>query len=381
VWKRFRPDRQRSLLRDELERLRQRRQTGGTEWAWALWDVSFGLEPGDAFALVGSNGSGKSTMLKILTRVMYPYAGDVSIGGRVGALIEVAGGIHPDLTGRENCYLYGSLLGLSRTDVGRRFDDIVAFAELESGIDRQVKFYSSGMKMRLGFGIAAYLEPDVLLVDEVLAVGDAQFQQRCLNRMREVLASGTTLVYVSHDLPTVESVCTHGLWLRHGETVTTGPIDTVLADYREWIEAQADAHVSSAPVRVTDATVTGADGPARTGEPTEIRIVLEADFAYDGQLHLGITQGTATPIITAEHRAGLRAGRNELRCRLHDLPLGRGRYALWCAALADTGDDPMPWRPATMFDVEGPDLPPTPRGVVRLAPVYSNATWDVEPTE
>src|SRR5688500_10689509 len=176
VWKRFHADRRYSQLRTEIQRLRERGRRRRDDYRWALRDVDFRVAPGDSIALVGINGSGKSTLLKILTRVMYPYAGSLDVVGRVGALIEVRAGIHPELTGRENIHLYGTLLGLSRKEVASRFDEIVDFAQLEDAIDRQVKFYSSGMQMRLGFGVAAFLEPDVLLVDEVLAVGDSTFQ-------------------------------------------------------------------------------------------------------------------------------------------------------------------------------------------------------------
>src|SRR5262245_31338074 len=237
IWKRFRPDRRRRLLRDEIERIRGR-VTGKSSrsFRWALRDVNLHLEPGASLGLIGANGAGKSTLLKILTRVMYPYAGTLHVAGRVGALIEVRAGIHPDLTGKENTYLYGSLLGLSRREVSRRFDEIVAFAELDDAIERQVKYYSSGMQMRLGFAVAAFLEPDILLVDEVLAVGDASFQQKCLDRMRTVLANGTSLILVSHDLGAIEATCSQGMWLRDGAVEREGDVRDVLAGYRQWIE-------------------------------------------------------------------------------------------------------------------------------------------------
>ncbi len=194
VWKRFHADRQTRQLRDKLHQLPARLRGARRGWRWALRDIDFHVDPGESVGLVGVNGSGKSTLLKILSRVMYPYAGSVAAAGRVGALIEVRAGLHPELTGRENVYLYGTLLGLRRKEVARRFDEIVSFAEVGDAIDRQVKFFSSGMKMRLGFAVAAFLEPDILLVDEVLAVGDASFQQKCLDRMRYVLSQGTTLV-------------------------------------------------------------------------------------------------------------------------------------------------------------------------------------------
>ncbi len=198
-------------------------------------------EPGDATGIVGNNGSGKSTFLKILAGVMDQYAGRVEVAGRIGALIEVRGGIHPELTGRENVYLYGTLLGLKRADIVRQFDEIVAFGELEGAIDRQVKFYSSGMGMRLGFSVAAFLEPDVLLVDEVLAVGDASFQQRCLAKMRDVLNNGTSLVFVSHDLASVEAICNRGIWMQNGVVQADAPVAETLSYYRQAIEQVAAA--------------------------------------------------------------------------------------------------------------------------------------------
>src|SRR5438105_48973 len=241
VWKRFRADRRRRLLRDEIQRLSARLAGKAKRgWRWALRDVNLRLEPGESVGLVGVNGSGKTTLLKILTRVMYPYSGRVEVGGRVGALIEVRAGLHPELTGRENVFLMGSLLGLRRKEVAARFDAIVAFSELEPAIDRQLKFYSSGMQTRLGFAVAAFLEPDILLVDEVLAVGDASFQQKCLERMRAVIREGTTLVFVSHDLPAVDSTCARGVWLSDGSVRSDGPIGDVLNGYRQYIEKAAE---------------------------------------------------------------------------------------------------------------------------------------------
>ena len=378
LWKRFRPDRGRSLLRDEIERLR----THGPRksWTWALRDVDFEIAPGGSFAFVGSNGSGKSTLLKILTQVMYPYAGSIEAVGRVGALIEVASGIHPDLTGRENCYLYGSLLGLHRGRVAAQFDEIVAFAELEDAIDRQVKYYSSGMKMRLGFGVAAFLEPDVPLVDEVLAVGDATFQQRCLDRMRQVVAQGTTLVYVSHDLATVEAMCSNALWLKKGVVQEMGSSADVLTGYRRWIEEGAETSSSmDGRIRVMKASVSGVDGQAvTTGEPACIEVHLQAPEPCAGTLQLGISQGPASPLFLLKHAVELEGADLAVRCDVATLPFAGGRYYLWLGVFGEQGQDITPWQPAAHFQIVGQPLDEAPVGIVRLAPLQIEADWSIQ---
>ena len=382
AWKRFRADRQRMLLRDQLDRLyrRVRGRALAHGWRWALRDVSLHAEPGESLGLVGPNGSGKTTMLRLLAKVMYPYAGSVAVGGRVGALIDVRAGIHPDLTGSENVYLYGSLLGLNRRDVARRFDDIVAFAELDNAIHRQVKFYSSGMHVRLGFAIAAFTEPDVLLVDEVLAVGDAAFQQKCLDRMRAVLAQGTTVVFVSHDLQAVESICDRAVWLREGVVEADGPVREVLGAYRHTVEQAAELTAPAfGVVRVVKSEIRGADGHTpRSQQPLEIRLVVEGPEPLWASLHLGVSEGTATPIFLLGHETLLDAGQTELRCTIPFLPLPRGRFYLWFGIIESTRDL-VPWHPVTQFEVLGPELPPTPRGVLRLAPIQLTPTWEVEP--
>jgi ABC-type polysaccharide/polyol phosphate transport system ATPase subunit len=375
IWKRFRADRRGSLLSYEMRRLGARlRGQPFNAWRWALRDVDFHAEPGDSIGLVGANGSGKSTLLKILTRVMYPYAGSVQVSGRVGALIEVSAGIHPQLTGRENVYLYGMLLGLSRKEVARKFDEIVAFAEVEQATDRLVKFYSSGMKMRIGFAVAAFLEPDILLVDEVLAVGDASFQQKCLDRMRVVLNQNTTLVFVSHDLAAVQATCSRGIWLANGDVMVTGTVGDVLSAYRQSIEQAAE--VSSGEMgSLLKVTARGREGSmARTEEPLDISMVFTSDVPRDAELYLGLSEGTATPIFTLNRPVHLANGQTEVRCTIPHLPLPRGRYYIWVGMWG--GGQIVPWQPAGHVDVAGPDLDPAPRAVVRLAPVYVEATWD-----
>lgn len=380
VWKRFRADRRRMLLRDELQRLSARiRGKGEHGWRWALRDISFVAELGSSIGLVGANGSGKTTLLKILSRVMYPYAGRIDVDGRVGALIEVRQGIHPDLTGRENVYITGSLLGLRRREVAARFDDIVSFAELEEAIDRQVKFYSTGMQMRLGFAVAAFLEPDVLLVDEALAVGDAAFQQKCLDRMQAVLAQGTTLVFVSHDLAAVEATCTRGIWLNNGVVEADGPIRDVLGTYRRSIEEAAESTVTMpGVVRLVKTEVSGSDGGIpRTQEPLEVSLIIESPEIRLGIVFLGVSEGPAPPAFSLRHDLHLASGETVARCVIPRLPLPRGRFYLWAGIYAPGGRDLLGWHPIAQFDVAGGDLDITPPGVVRLAPIHVEATWDV----
>jgi ABC-type polysaccharide/polyol phosphate transport system ATPase subunit len=376
VWKRFRADRQRMLLRDQIDRLRRKRSRG---WRWALRDVDIIASPGDSIGLVGNNGSGKTTMLKILARVMYPYAGRVDVQGRVGALIEVRAGIHPDLSGRENIALQGSLLGLRRRDVVRRFDGIVAFAELEDAIDRQVKFYSSGMQTRLGFAIAAFLEPDILLVDEVLAVGDAGFQQKCLDRMRAVINQGTTVIFVSHDLAAVEALCSRVVWLRQGMVECDGPAKESLAAYRRVIEEAAEYETEAAGVvrLVKTEVLSPAGGILRTQGPAEMRAVIDSPDPRAGIFYLGVSEGPATPIFVLARDIYLGAGETEASCSIARLPLPRGRYYTWVGMFDTAGNELLSWHPCAHFDVAGPDLDAGPLAVVRLAPVHVEATWEV----
>jgi len=198
---------------------------------WALKDVSFEVKQGEVLGIIGRNGAGKSTLLKILSRITEPTEGVVYLKGRVGALLEVGTGFHPELTGRENIYLSGTILGMTRTEVARKFDEIVDFAGVEQFIDTPVKRYSSGMGLRLGFGVAAHLEPEILVVDEVLAVGDAEFQKKCLSKMSDVAGQGRTILFVSHNMAAVKSLCSRALCLHQGNVKETGETDSVISGY------------------------------------------------------------------------------------------------------------------------------------------------------
>jgi lipopolysaccharide transport system ATP-binding protein len=210
---------------------------GPTEAFWALRDVSFEVRQGDVIGVIGRNGAGKSTLLKVLSRITEPTEGFVDITGRIGSLLEVGTGFHPELTGRENIFLNGAILGMGRTEIVRKFDQIVDFAEVERFIDTPVKHYSSGMYLRLAFAVAAHLEPEILLVDEVLAVGDVAFQRKCLGRMGEVSQEGRTVLFVSHNMAAVRSLCTRGLFLHEGRVADAGDLGPCIQRYYESIGA------------------------------------------------------------------------------------------------------------------------------------------------
>lgn len=201
------------------------------EELWALKDVSFTVEQGEVLGIIGRNGAGKSTLLKILSRVTAPTSGKIKVKGRIASLLEVGTGFHPELTGRENIYLNGAILGMSKQEVARKFDEIVDFAEVEKFIDTPVKRYSSGMYVRLAFAVAAHLEPEILVVDEVLAVGDAEFQKKCLGKMGDVAHEGRTVLFVSHNMGAVAQICQNGLFLEAGRIKLKGTIDNLVLEY------------------------------------------------------------------------------------------------------------------------------------------------------
>ncbi len=226
-------------LRDDLVRMvtapvRRLRGTAAAKFTdfWALRDVGFEVSPGEVVGIIGRNGAGKSTLLKVLSRITKPTEGRVELRGRVGSLLEVGTGFHPELTGRENIYLNGAILGMSRREIAAKFDEIVAFAEVEKFLDTPVKRYSSGMYVRLAFAVAAYLEPEILIVDEVLAVGDMAFQRKCMGRMHEVGQAGATVLFVSHNMPAIETLCDRAILLDAGRVVHDGEVPDTVGEYR-----------------------------------------------------------------------------------------------------------------------------------------------------
>jgi ABC-type polysaccharide/polyol phosphate transport system ATPase subunit len=380
VWKRFHADRGRARANDQLVRLGRKLTGKPTRWKWVLKDVNLELEPGGALALIGINGSGKSTLLKLISRVTYQTAGYCETNGRIGALLEVRSGIQPLLTGRENIFLYATVLGLTRRQVAERFDKIIEFAEIEDAVDRQVKYYSSGMAVRLGFAIAAYLDSDILLVDEVLAVGDSNFQQKCLERITELVAEGTTLVFVSHDLAAVEAVCDRAMWLSEAVVRAAGPTRDVLTQYRSSIEEHsALAPSTDSGLKIRKVEITGPDGgDPMPSEDLLVTLVLDSPKAEQANFYLGVSQGSAMPIFVLQRALKFPQGEFELRCRMRGVPLPRGQYSLWMSSQRRQRSVlNHPWKPIANFNVFGTPLTKAPRGVMRLSPVYVDATWDI----
>jgi len=241
----------RDVIADGAKRLFRRRTPGEredlarSEDFWALKDVSLEIKQGDVVGIIGRNGAGKSTLLKLLSRITEPTTGCIRIRGRIASLLEVGTGFHPELTGRENIYLNGAILGMTRAEITHRFDEIVAFSEVETFLDTPVKRYSSGMYVRLAFAVAAHLEPDILVVDEVLAVGDAAFQKKCLGRLSAVSKTGRTVLFVSHNMSAVHALCGVGIWLDRGTLRQLAPIATVIGTYSTSLRQPSGHHVNN----------------------------------------------------------------------------------------------------------------------------------------
>ncbi len=322
------------------------------EYFWALKDVSFSVQTGDAIGIIGRNGSGKSTLLKILSRIVDPTSGKAILRGEVASLLEVGTGFHPELTGRENIYFNGSILGMTRHDITRKFDEIVTFAETEKFLDTPVKFYSSGMYVRLAFAVAAHLEPEILIVDEVLAVGDAAFQTKCLAKMNATALAGRTVLFVSHNLQAVRMLCGKGIVLNEGKLLFNGTADEAADEYLKMIrDPQSSVPVDmrrrdsnlTLEARIHRVTVdqTGFDESATidSTKPFAIHLDIESNKAIDrpGAVHLAIMSGSQMLLrFESEHNGGairLRKGTNCVRCRVEPTFLAGGYYSIDCSIL------------------------------------------------
>jgi ABC-type polysaccharide/polyol phosphate transport system ATPase subunit len=331
----------------------RRRRTYATE-RWAVRGVDLDVAPGESVAIIGQNGSGKSTLLKLLADIMPPQEGTIEIGGSVASMLELGAGFHPDFTGRENVFMNGAIHGLSERDVLSRLDAIVAFAELEEFIDMPVRTYSSGMGMRLAFAISSHVQPDVLLLDEVLAVGDEAFQRKCMGRIAEFRRGGGTLVFVSHDPSAVERVCDRAVLLEDGAVVADGPPETVLAAYHRMLVDASEGTGSSEgrgaddprswgnrAVRIHQARLIGSEGPTDRfagGEPFTVEMEVEAPTPVRTPI-FGIAVSTVDGPLVFGTNTRLDAidlpvlhGTRTIRFAVPALPLHDGRFAVTLAA-------------------------------------------------
>jgi len=311
---------------------------------WALKDVSFEINQGDVVGIIGRNGAGKSTLLKILSRITEPTEGRITLRGRVSSLLEVGTGFHPELTGRENVFLNGTILGMRRAEIRSKFDEIVAFAEVEKFLDTPVKHYSSGMHMRLAFGVAAFLEPEILIVDEVLAVGDAEFQKKCLGKMNDVARGGRTVLLVSHNMSAVNQLCTRGLVLSQGRVAFCGSTGESIATYRNLQESHGltileHLEFSDAVLSLTHAALNGSPESLFhvDADNSPLRLDFEFNVAKPAKiaLHafLSDVQGTRLGICSPGHMKedntfAVTPGVYRLSCTLQLPLLTKGRYFL-----------------------------------------------------
>ena len=327
---------------------------------WALKDVSFDIHKGDVVGIIGHNGAGKSTLLKILSRITKPTLGEVHLRGRVGSLLEVGTGFHPELTGRENIFLNGAILGMRRHEILKKFDQIVEFAEISQFLDMPVKRYSSGMYVRLAFAVAAHLEPEILIVDEVLAVGDLSFQRKCMGRMRDVGRSGVTILFVSHNMPAIEALCTRAILLDHGQVALDGSVHDLVQEYhRRILQTQSEIGVSLAehdsPTRVhkifQSAILLNDDGEPTNFIPVggrfHLRLTLAAPVQVDsptvtigiddnlGQRLISLLNPLTNPVLPRLDKPGV------LDCVVQTFPLAPGDYwiKLGLFAVPDEIDD------------------------------------------
>ncbi len=290
------------------------RRDAGAETLWALRDVSLAIAAGEAVGVIGRNGAGKSTLLKILSRITEPTEGELELWGRVASLLEVGTGFHPELTGRENIYLNGTILGMRRREIDRRFDEIVAFAEVERFVDTPVKRYSSGMYVRLAFAVAAHLEPEILVVDEVLAVGDAAFQKKCLGKMSDIASGGRTVLFVSHNMAAVQRLCTRAVLLEHGRLVADGtPRDVVARYLREEGRPRYEAATRSGKPQVLWAELRDPqDRPLARPLSTDPFVLTLGYLVPEGwrgaRVGIGVLSTDGVPIFTSDSRdAGVEA--------------------------------------------------------------------------
>ena len=367
-----------------------------TDGFWALKDISFELGQGEVLGIVGRNGAGKSTLLKILSQITEPTEGEIRVRGRIASLLEVGTGFHPELTGRENIYLNGAVLGMTRREIREKFDEIVAFSEVERFLDTPVKRYSSGMYVRLAFAVAAHLEPEILVVDEVLAVGDVQFQKKCLGKMEDVSKQGRTVLFVSHNMSAVEMLCSRAILLEAGHLNMDDAAPAVVKRYLDLSYSLPQALLADRTDRMGGATVratnlralneNGDDQPSlqsglnyifeieyenRTSAPME-NIVVCIDFYDERNIRTLLLRSNFT-----DQNVTIRPGRGRIRCAIRNLPLANGLYRLATYLSAREDTEVLDWiQDAALLTVSGGDFFGTgSHGLPKLCKVLLKADW------
>lgn len=366
---------------------------------WALKDVNFEVNEGEVVGIIGRNGAGKSTLLKILSRITEPTTGRVTLNGRVASLLEVGTGFHPELTGRENIYLNGSILGMSRAEITRKFDEIVAFAEVEKFLDTPVKRYSSGMYVRLAFAVAAHLEPEILVVDEVLAVGDAEFQKKCLGKMGEVARGGRTVLFVSHQLGMVETLCRSAILLRRGQVVTRGETGAVIRQYLGDMtsppseeELTGTARSGTQEVVITRCWVEDeqgrVNGSVASGRSATVALEYRATVGPTSRVSFGVSFHTPNEVtvslVYSDYQGVLFTNlpaTGVVRFTLPRLPFSHGSYSVGARVLVNGTEADWPRGYLARLDVDAGDFykagQPFHSGI---GPVLVEGEWSVGPT-
>jgi lipopolysaccharide transport system ATP-binding protein len=339
--------------------LRQKTAMHFREEFWALKDVSFEIKQGDRVGIIGRNGAGKSTLLKLLSRITEPTTGEIGIQGRVASLLEVGTGFHPELTGRENIYLNGAVLGMGKIEIKQKFDEIVAFAEVEKFLDTPVKRYSSGMYVRLAFAVAAHLEPEILIVDEVLAVGDSEFQKKCLGKMQDVSQQqGRTVLFVSHNMDAIQRLCSQCVLLEHGQLVAQGETTNIVAKYlshqsskaspNDWIDVSQASRIGTGEARFVAVQYSSLNAKAGfqpySNGPLELRLAIESDSIRTvGSLAVTLYTQSGTKLINADIASldrviALQKGHNVVKLKIDQLFLNPNIYVLglWLANISES---------------------------------------------
>jgi len=394
VSKRYRLGARRSAA-DWLRRRVLRASAPPAEDFWALRDVGFELAPGDVLGVLGKNGAGKSTLLKIISRITPPTAGRVAVRGRVASLLEVGTAFHPELTGRDNIFLNGSILGMKRAEIRARFDEIVAFAGVERFLDTPVKRYSSGMFVRLAFAVAAHLEPEILVIDEVLAVGDGEFQRKCLGKMQSIAGSGRTVLFVSHNLAAVNAFCTRAIYLRDGGLAADGAVSDIVARYvREHFSEQRERCFQPdprRPIQITRLAIEPVATGGQAGIPrtSDLRISAEFDVREPipgAQLCVILERPDGTPVLhtrnvdDASAAAPFLAGRHRAQLVIPGSLLNAESFTLRAVIDRFGGWEPLDEPEGISFELQDPDGASVARTSGRRRPgvLCLDVPWTIE---